>query len=193
MLLLRKAPTGETTSSLLLLDADSDRCCGPLDNGVVTVTVWCWGARRLLVAIFGVRGCLFSALAAPALREGVWGCLEPGRDLLFEDIAASGGLFRGSVDRVGRAFLSRARRGCRAVATIEDGDSDGLLVESELLAGAWPSLDAVAGADDVVLDVVDFAERGPVVVATKTVPAEGWLRNPTTAFGFVPELLDTLD
>jgi hypothetical protein len=39
MLLLRNSPTGEATSSLLLLEADSDRCRGALDSGVVTETV----------------------------------------------------------------------------------------------------------------------------------------------------------
>lgn len=47
-----------------------------------------------LAAILGVSGCLFSALAAPALREGVW-ALDPGGGLLLADIVATGGRFRG--------------------------------------------------------------------------------------------------
>lgn len=76
MLLLKYPFRGDAVSSLLLLKADSDRCNAVLDSGVVTEAVWCWGVRRPLAAIFGVRGCLFSALVAPALREGV-GALEP--------------------------------------------------------------------------------------------------------------------
>lgn len=85
---------------------------------------------------------------------------------------ATGGLFRGSVGRVGAAFLSRGWRGSRVVAESTEGGCDNLLFEVEVFR--WKLWVAVAGAEVVgVLAVVDSVQRDPLLVAIKTLPAEG--------------------
>lgn len=143
--------------------------------------------RRPLVAILGVSGCLFSALAAPALREGVW-ALEPGRGLVLADIAAGGFLVKESIGRVGAAFLSRGWSGRRVGAVIPDG----LFVDIQV--GLRWRLVAAGGELVEMALVVDFAQRGRlVVVPIKTLPAVLCFLSPVTDFCFPPELLDTLD